>query len=131
VVDFTFVATWAGTAYTVLVIDAFARLMADWRTATHHSTGLVLDALLMAVTYQARQGVKVAGLIHYCDAGSEYLSIRYGAELAAAGITPSVGTARDSYDNSITERWIGSCGRELLDRTLVWNLRHLMMVLRE
>ena len=33
--------------------------------------------------------------------------------------------------NSITERWIGSCRRELLDRTLIWNLRHLMMVLRE
>jgi putative transposase len=33
--------------------------------------------------------------------------------------------------NSITERWIGSCRRELLDRTLIWNLRHLMRVLRE
>jgi hypothetical protein len=29
------------------------------------------------------------------------------------------------------ERWIGSCRRELLDRTLVWNQRHLMTVLRE
>jgi putative transposase len=33
--------------------------------------------------------------------------------------------------NSIMERCIGSCRRELLDRTLVWNRRHLMMVLRE
>ena len=33
--------------------------------------GLVLDALVMAVTYRARQGVKVAGLIHHSDAGSE------------------------------------------------------------
>ena len=33
--------------------------------------------------------------------------------------------------NSITERWIGSCRRELLDRTLIWKQRHLMMVLRE
>jgi hypothetical protein len=32
--------------------------------------------------------------------------------------------------NSITERWIGSCRRELLDRTVVWNQRHLI-VLRE
>jgi hypothetical protein len=29
------------------------------------------------------------------------------------------------------ERWIGSCRRELLDRTLVWNQRHLLQVLRE
>ena len=33
--------------------------------------------------------------------------------------------------NSIMERWIGSCRRELLDRTLVWNQRHLMTLLRE
>ena len=67
VVDFTFVATWAGTAYTAFVIDAFARLIAGWRTAASHSTDLVLDALVMAVTYRARQGVKVAGLIHHSD----------------------------------------------------------------
>ena len=33
--------------------------------------------------------------------------------------------------NSLIERWIGSCRRELLDRTLIWNQRHLMTVLRE
>jgi putative transposase len=33
--------------------------------------------------------------------------------------------------NSVMERWIGSCRRELPDRTLVWNQRHLMIVLRE
>ena len=29
------------------------------------------------------------------------------------------------------ERWAGSCRRELPDRTLMWNQRHLMTVLRE
>ena len=33
--------------------------------------------------------------------------------------------------NSVMERWIGSCRRELLDRSLVLNQRHLMIVLRE
>jgi putative transposase len=33
--------------------------------------------------------------------------------------------------NSVMERWIGSCRRELPDRTLVWNQRHLMTVMRE
>jgi len=33
--------------------------------------------------------------------------------------------------NSITERWTGSCRREPPDRTLAWNHRHLMTVLRE
>ena len=33
--------------------------------------------------------------------------------------------------NAIMERWIGSCRRELLDHTLIWNQRHLLRVLRE
>ncbi|MGH3226734.1 MAG: IS3 family transposase [Streptosporangiaceae bacterium] len=120
VVDFTFVATWAGTAYTALVIDAFARLITGWRTAASHSTDLVLDALVMAVTYRARQGVKVAGLTHHSDAGSEYLSIRYGAELAAAGIAPSVGSVGDSYDNALAESIIGLYKTEVINHLGPW-----------
>ncbi|MFE2442706.1 integrase core domain-containing protein [Streptomyces sp. NPDC059426] len=33
--------------------------------------------------------------------------------------------------NSIMERWIQTCRRELLDRTLIWNQRHLLHTLRE
>ncbi|MFE6498267.1 integrase core domain-containing protein, partial [Streptomyces sp. NPDC057747] len=33
--------------------------------------------------------------------------------------------------NSITERWVQSCRRELLDRTLIWNQRHLLHALRD
>ena len=120
VVDFTFVSTWAGTAYTAFVVDAFARLIAGWRTAASHSTDLVLDALVMAVTCRARQGVKVAGLIHHSDAGSEYLSIRYGAELAAAGIAPSVGSVGDSYDNALAESIIGLYKTEVIGHLGPW-----------
>ena len=56
-----------GTAYTAFVIDAFARLITGWRTAASHGTDLVLDALVMAVTCRARQGVKVAGLIQHSE----------------------------------------------------------------
>jgi putative transposase len=33
--------------------------------------------------------------------------------------------------DSVMERWIGNYRRELLVRTLLWNQRHLMTVLRE
>ncbi|SDD85964.1 Integrase core domain-containing protein [Streptomyces prasinopilosus] len=33
--------------------------------------------------------------------------------------------------NSIMERWIQTCRRELLDRTLIWNQHHLLHVLVE
>jgi transposase InsO family protein len=33
--------------------------------------------------------------------------------------------------NAIMERWIQTCRRELLDRTLIWNQRHLLYALRQ
>jgi hypothetical protein len=33
--------------------------------------------------------------------------------------------------NSIMERWVQTCRRELLDRTLIWNQHHLLHALRE
>jgi putative transposase len=33
--------------------------------------------------------------------------------------------------NAIMERWVRTCRRELLDRTLIWNQRHLLHALRE
>jgi hypothetical protein len=55
----------------------------------------------------------------------------FDAVLADAGIEvvlSGVGTPRM---NSIMERWIQSCRHELLDRTLIWNQRHLLHALRE
>ena len=54
------------------------------------------------------------------DAGSEYLSIRYGAELAAAGIAPSVGSVGDSYDNALAESIIGLYKTECIDHLGPW-----------
>jgi putative transposase len=47
-----------------------------------------------------------------------------GLELVKSGV-------RMPRMNSIMERWIQTCRRELLDRTLIWNQRHLLHALRE
>ena len=33
--------------------------------------------------------------------------------------------------NSVMERWVQTCRHELLDRTLIWNQRHLLHALRQ
>ena len=33
--------------------------------------------------------------------------------------------------NAIMERWVQTCHREVLDRTLIWNQRYLLHMLRE
>jgi transposase len=55
----------------------------------------------------------------------------FDAVFRAAGVRVVRSAVQAPRMNSIMERWIGSCRRELLDRTLVWNQRHLMTVLRE
>ena len=51
--------------------------------------------------------------------------------METSGIRVIRSAVRAPRMNSIMERWIGSRRRELLDRTLIWNQRHLMSVLRE
>jgi putative transposase len=51
--------------------------------------------------------------------------------LAEAGITTVLTGVRMPRMNSIMERWVQSCRRELLDRCLIWNEHHLRHALRE
>jgi len=55
----------------------------------------------------------------------------FDAVFQAAGIRLIRSAVQAPRMNSIMKRWVGSCRRELPDRTLIWNQRHLMMVLRE
>jgi putative transposase len=54
-----------------------------------------------------------------------------GAVLADAGLEIVLSGIRMPRMNSVIERWIQTCRRELLDRTLIWNERHLLHALRE
>jgi putative transposase len=55
----------------------------------------------------------------------------FDAVLADGGIQAVLCNVRTPRMNAITERWIGGCRRELLDRALVWNQAHLRRILRE
>jgi putative transposase len=50
---------------------------------------------------------------------------------ADAGIDVVLSEVRTPRMNSIMERWVQTCQRELLDRTLIWNQAHLLHALRE
>ncbi|MFI0487067.1 hypothetical protein ACH34T_41210, partial [Actinomadura sp. 9N215] len=57
--------------------------------------------------------------------------ILFDAVLADAGIRVVLTGVRMPRMNAVMERWVQTCRRELLDRTLVWNQRHLLHALRE
>jgi putative transposase len=123
VADLTEVGTWAGKVYAAFVIDCFSRFIVGWRLADHLRTDLPLDALEMALW---QRQVHKGQTVHHSDHGSQYLSIRYTATLAAAGVNCSAGTVGDSYDNALAETVIGLYKAELVRRHGPWRtLEHL------
>ena len=73
-------------------------------------------------------GARAKFVLHDLDAS---FTQAFDAVFQAAGIRVIRSAVQAPRMNSIMERWIGSRRRELLNRTLIWNQRHLMTVLRE
>jgi putative transposase len=73
-------------------------------------------------------GIRAKFILHNRDAS---FTATFDSVFQAAGIRVIRSAVQAARMNSVMERWIGRCRRELLDRTLVWNLRHLMIVLCE
>ena len=112
IVDFTYVPTWSGMAFTAFVSDVFSRRIVGWRTSCSMPTQLPLDALEMALWTRSRAGHtdpdgRLDRLIHHSDAGSQYTAIRYADRLADAGALASIGSVGDSFDNAMAESVIG------------------------
>ena len=114
VADLTYVSTWSGWIYVAFVVDAYARRIIGWRTATSMTTAMVLDALEQAIWSRTRAGATLASVVAHSDRGSQYTSIRYADRLAEAGIAPSVGSVGDSYDNALAETINGLYKTELI-----------------
>ena len=73
-------------------------------------------------------GTRAKFVLHDRDAS---FTQAFDAVFQTAGVKIVRSAVQAPRMNSIMERWIGSCRREQLDRTLIWNQRHLMTVLRE
>lgn len=55
----------------------------------------------------------------------------FDAMLVDAGIRVVRSGIQMPRMNSVIQRWVQTCRRELLDRTVIWNQRHLLHALRE
>jgi transposase InsO family protein len=116
VADLTYVPTWVGFVYVAFVVDVFSRVIVGWRVSTSLRADLALDALEQAIHERPIED----GLIHHSDRGTQYLSIRYTDRLVDAGISPSVGSVGDSYDNALAETIIGLFKTEVIRRGGPW-----------
>lgn len=119
VADITYVRTTEGFCYTAFVTDVYSRRIVGWATrATMRTEALPLEALEHALTTAKDHALD--GLVHHSDRGSQYVSIRYTEHLAAAGVTASVGSVGDSYDNALAETVNGLYKAELIHARPAW-----------
>jgi transposase InsO family protein len=114
--------------YILTVIDHASRRIRVLGVTAHPTAAWVGQAARNLVMDLEDTGCKVKYLIR--DRDGKYPGM-LDAILADAGIKVVLSGIQVPRMNAIMERWVRTCRRELLDRTLIWNQRHLLHALRE
>ena len=108
VADATYIPTREGFLYLAVVVDVYSRRVVGWSMGARLVTARMLDALDMALT--------PAAVIHHSDHGAQYTSIAFGKRCREAGVTLSMGSVGDCYDNALCESFFATLECELIER---------------
>lgn len=111
--DLTYIPTAEGWLYLATVIDVCSRRLVGWSLANHMRAEICTDALRAAAL--ARGHLHFPDLIFHSDHGCQYTAEEYKKLCQLLGITQSMGTVGDSYDNAMAESFFASLKRELVD----------------
>nr|QIY76805.1 transposase [Streptomyces sp. RLB1-33] len=114
--------------YVFAVIEHATRRIRILGTTAHPTADWVVQLGRNLVMDLEDAGSRVRFLIR--DRDSKFTQA-FDAVLTDAGLEIVKSGVRMPRMNSIMERWIQTCRRELLDRTLIWDQRHLLHALRE
>jgi putative transposase len=127
--DFLETVTLSGARMFVLaVIEHGSRRIRILGATTHPCASWVAQAARNLVMDLEDVGCRARFLIRDRDGKFPEL---FDTVLADAGIEVVLSGVRMPRMNSIMERWVQTCRRGLLDRTLIWNQHHLLHALRE
>jgi transposase len=127
--DFIETVTLAGMRmYVLAVIEHASRRVRILGATAHPTAAWVVQAARNLVMDLEGVGCRVKYLIR--DRDGKYPPL-FDTILADASITIVRSGACMPRMNAVMERWVQTCRRELLDRTLIWNQRHLLHALRE
>ena len=100
------------------MLDAWSRRVVGWAIDRRATTAMVNAAIRMAV--ENRQLVDET-LLH-SDHGPQYTAWGFSQQLQQAGLTHSLGSVGDAYDNAVVESFWGRMQTELLN-TKRWKTR--------
>ncbi|TDD37374.1 integrase [Saccharopolyspora elongata] len=114
--------------YVLAVIEHTSRRIRILGATAHPTASWVAQAAKNLVMDLEDTGCRPRFLIR--DRDGKFPAL-FDAILKDAGIEVVLSGVQMPRMNSVMERWVQTCRNELLDRTLIWNQRHLLHALRE
>jgi putative transposase len=114
VTDITYLRTHEGCFYLAAVLDLHSRVVVGWSMGSHMRTGLVLDALTMAVWRRKPKG----SVIIHSDQGSQFGSDEINHWCKVNLLSPSMSRRYNCWDNAVAKSFSSSLKRERIKRRI-------------
>jgi putative transposase len=114
--------------YVLAVIEHASRRIRVLGATAHPSAAWVAQAARNLAMDLEDAGTRARYLIRDRDGRFPAL---FDAVLADLDISVVLSGVRMPRMNAVMERWVQTCRRELLERTLIWDQRHLLHALRD
>ena len=99
--DITYIRTKKGFMYLFLITDAYSKQIMGWELSDNLRTINAINALKMAIKNRKYPD---RALIHHSDRGLQYCNPAYIKVQESNGISTSMTTKYDPYENAIAER---------------------------
>ena len=114
VTDITYIRTHESWLYLAVVVDLFSRQVVGWSMGSRIDTGLVLDALLMAL-WRRRPSASV--MVH-SDQGCQFTGHEWQKFLREHNLVSSMSRRGNCHDNAVAESFFQLLKRERIRRQI-------------
>ena len=114
VTDISYIQTTEGVLYLSMIRDLYDSSIVAYKTASHQTVNLVLDTIRLAMKKEKKR--VAAELQLHSDQGAQYASQAYFELTQSYGITPSMSSKGNPYDNAMAENFFSILKTECIYR---------------
>ena len=114
VTDISYIQTKEGVLYLSMIRDLYDNSIVAYKTATQQTVNLVLDTIRLAMKKEKKR--VAAELQLHSDQGFQYTSTAYFKLTQSYGITPSMSSKGNPYDNAMAENFFSILKTECIYR---------------
>ena len=114
VTDISYIHTKEGVLYLSMIRDLYDNSIVAYQTATRQTVNLVLDTIRLAMKKEKKR--VAAELQLHSDQGFQYTSQAYFKLTQSYGITPSMSSKGNPYDNAMAENFFSILKTECIYR---------------